>query len=167
MRSTHPLILAINKRDSDLRKAGKQAGLWSADEVAALFECGRNLIYRLRDASKLEFTHLGTGNTMKGRFTSATLIAFILLNTTGPDEVVICDNLEKLIRTLSLDALNHLSDYIQSRQHLISGGEKPAPRKIRRLADALDPNAPAPTPQDSETPDLFANLTLNPATPNP
>ena len=166
MRSTHPIIMAILKRDRELREAGKAHGLWTVEEAAGVMGAARMSIYRLIDANQLESTQLGTKHKNYLRITSASLISFVINNTTGPDEAAICNNLEKLLRTLTADALNHLADYIATRQHLLSGGEKPAPRKIRRLQDALDPNAPAPTPQDTETPDLFANLTLNPATPN-
>ena len=158
MRSTHPLILAILKRDRELREAGKAHGLWTVEEAAGVMGAARMSIYRLIEANQLESTQMGTRTKFHLRITSASMIAFVINNTTGPDEAAICNNLEKLLRTLTADALTHLADYIATRQHLLSGGEKPAPRRIRRLADALDPNAPAPTSQDSE-PDLFANLT--------
>lgn len=158
MRSTHPIILAILKRDRELREAGKAHGLWTVEEAAGVMGAARMSIYRLIEANQLESTQMGTRTKFYLRITSASMIAFVINNTTGPDEAAICNNLEKLLRTLTADALNHLADYIATRQHLLSGGEKPAPRRIRRLADALDPNAPTPTLQDSE-PDLFANLT--------
>jgi excisionase family DNA binding protein len=156
-RSTHPIIQAINRRDRELRDSGKAHGLWSVDEAAGILSAGRMTIYRLVDSNALECTNMGTQkNARYLRITSASLVAFVITNTTGPDESALCNNLEKLIRTLSADALTHLADYIAARKHLLSNGTTPAPRKIRRLSDALNPDLNTQPPE--KTPDLFTDL---------
>lgn len=150
-RPMHPIILRIRARDKALREAGRPHGEWSGDEAAELLGTSRSSVHELLKRGAIESFNLSAKGKLVNfnrRITSNGLIAFVTLNTTGPDEEQLCRNLEEVLRTLSLPALQQLTDYIGGRMHLLSGGAKPAPRVVRKLE--------LPKADDERQPELFA-----------
>lgn len=148
-RPMHPIILRIRAADKARREAGVKHGEWTVDEAADLLGTGRTTVYQLCQLEQIESFNLsakGKRENFNRRITSNGLIAFVTLNTTGPDEEQLCRNLEEVLRTLSMTALQQLADYATGRMHLISGGTRPAPRVVRKL------NLPKP---DAQQPLLF------------
>lgn len=146
-RPLHPIISRIRSADKARREARLPYGLWSAPEAADLLETSVRTMHQLAFDGAIECYNVMTRGKKRRRFTSNGLIAFVTLNTTGPDEEQLCTNLEAVLKTLSLAALEAMSQCIAQRLHLVTGGAKPLPRVVRKLALP---------PPDEKQPELFA-----------